>query len=164
MADYSTRGEHTSCWTDLIATIIPRDGSPIEDIDLAELSWNSVRTRGIQRKRGRKYARTKGSIEHTASMTLFISGWKALRAELITVAKAKYGTSAQVNIGDVQFDIVAKRKVIDSDEIETVKIEGCMIDDVGESFAESDDPDQVSFSLNPMQNVMIVDGEEVVLG
>jgi hypothetical protein len=39
-----------------------------------------------------------------------------------------------------------------------------MIDDLGESWSEGDEPHSITFELNPMQAVMVVDGKEVALG
>jgi hypothetical protein len=161
---FSTLGTGAISWVDLTVTIIPRNGSAIEDIDLTELSWNSTKTREVQRKKGRKYARTTGSIDHSASMSLYMSGWRALRAELIVQAEASGFGGAQVAIGNIAFDVIAKRKALESDEFEVLKLKDCMIDDLGESWSEGDEPHSVTFALNPMQAVMVVDGKEVALG
>jgi len=156
--DYSTLGTGSTSWNDLIVTVIPRGASPIEDIDVTALAWSVSRSRGVQPKRGRKFGRSRGSTEYSASMSLYVSGWKALRASMLSAA-----SDLDRKLMDVEFDVVAKRKPLDSDTVETVRIERCCFDEVGEDFSEGDDPDQVSLTLNPMSVTMIVDGEEVAV-
>ena len=163
--DFPTLNGYAVSWADLSFTIGVIDGADLPYPDPKDISWNSTRSRGVQKgKGGIKKARTHGSTDHTGSMTLYYSGWEAFRDELIKVAEAKgYTTNGQVVIGDVPFDILIKHKPLAADRIKIVKMKGCVIDDVGESLSESDDPDTVSLALNVMEIVQIVGTKEVIL-
>lgn len=163
--DYATMNGTAVSWSDINISIVPDDGATVTNIDIADLSWNSTRSRGVQMRSGRKFGRTRGSTDHTGSFTLYYSGWNALRNEMIRVAQSRgLIVGGQVHLGDVQFNVVAKWTPLGSDEIKIVELRGCVIDDLGESLSEGEDADQVPITLNPMQNVMIVNGIEVALG
>jgi len=165
MDDYATLQGDAVSWADISLSIVTADGPSVLAMDIADLSWNSTRSRGTQLRSGRKYARTRGATDHTASMTLYHSGWVALRRALVEAAQARgLITGGMVMIGDVHFDVVAKWTPLGSDDINIVEIRKCVIDDLGEFLAEGDDPDQVPITLNPMQIVMIDNGVEVALG
>jgi len=165
MAEFKTFNGTAVSWADITLSVALTGGPVVLDIDIVDLSWNSTRSRGVQMRGGRKFARTRGSTEHTASMTVYRSGWRSLVRELINLAQTLghvYG--GIVNYGDVQFNILAQWTPIGTDEIKVLEIRGCVIDDVGESLSEGDDADQVALTLNPMQIVEIIDGVEVALG
>ena len=159
MADHSTLSTQARSWADLIATIVIHDGETLDDVDINALSVGATRSRGVQMKHGRKYGRTHGSTEFSGSLTFFDSGWVAFRAAVNAVAAAK-----AVSFFDVAFDIVVKVKPVDSSLVETTKIEGCVIDEASFEWAEGDDPDSFSVTLNVMNVVQIEGGEEVDLG
>lgn len=159
MADHSTLATQARSWADLIATFVVHDGESIEDVDISSLSVSAERSRGVQRKHGRKYARTRGSTEYSASVQLYDSGWLAVRPALLAAATAK-----GVDLYDVMFDIIAKRKPVDSTVVETIKIEDCLIQKQSFDFAEGDDPDQVPMDLDVGNVVVLENGTEVNLG
>lgn len=157
--DYSTLDTQAKSWADLIASVVVHDGETVEDVDISALSFEATRSRGIQRKHGRKYARTHGTGDVTGSATFFDSGWEAVRAALNAVAVAK-----DIPIFDVTFDIIGKRKPVDSTTVETVVFENVCLDKLGADWAEGDDPDQHSVDLNVMGVYEIVNGVEVRYG
>ena len=159
MPDYSTLSTQATSWPDFIPTIVIHDGETLEDIDVSSLSWGATRSRGQQSKHGRKYAVTRGSTAYSGSMSLYDTGWRALRPALLAVAASK-----NITLQDVRFDIIGKRKPVDSNVVETVKLENCLIDEVSADYSEGDDPDQVSLTLNVGNIVQIEDGTEVNLG
>jgi hypothetical protein len=105
MVDYSTSETQAKSWADLIADVVVHDGETVTDVDIAALAWGATRSRGLQRKHGRKYARTRGTTDYSGSATFFDSGWEAVRQALQAVAVSK-----NLEIFDVTFDIIAKRK------------------------------------------------------
>lgn len=157
-------GSWSSSSGDLLVTILPDGGEPIDDVDIVSLSWNTTISRGAQKKRGVKVAHTVGSPEHAASMEVYASGWIAIRRALIAQAKERGFADDTIRVGSVKFGVLCKRKPIDATDFEILLIEGCVIDDVGESFEESEDPHMVSITLNPLRIFQIVDGEKVCLG
>lgn len=159
MADYSTLASQARSWADLLATIAIHDGETIEDVDIASLNVGATRSRGAQMKHGRKYARTRGTTEYSGSVAFYDSGWSAFMPALVRAASAK-----GVPIFDVGFDIIAKRKAVDSTSVATLIVRDCVLDEDSWDFAEGEDPDQTAVTLNVMQVVEIVDGEEVVHG
>ena len=159
MADHSTLASQARSWADLIATIVVHDGASVEDVDLSSLSVSAERTRGVQRKHGRKYARTRGSTEYTASIQFYDSGWIAVRPVMQAVALAK-----GVDLYDVAFDIIAKRKTVDSTTVETIKVEDCLFQKQSFDFSEGEDPDQVPTDLDVGNVVVLENGVEVNLG
>lgn len=157
--DYSTLASQAASWVDLIATVIPKGGTPIRDVDIASLSPSATRTRSVQMKHGRPYARTRGSRTYACGIAFFLSGWQAVRPVLKALA-AEQG----VDIFEIEFDIIAKRQPLGSAVVETLKIERCVIDEESYDFSEGDDPEQVSMTLNIMNIVEMDDGDEVNLG
>mgnify|MGYP000891203712 CR=1 FL=1 len=157
-------GNWSSSTGDLITTILPDGGEPIDDVDVVSVSWNTTISRGAQKKRGVKVAHTIGSPEHTASIEVYSSGWIAMRRALIAQSKARGFADDTIRIGNIKFGVLCKRKPIDALDFEILLIEGCVIDDLGESFEESEDPHTVPLTLNPLRIFQIVDGEKVCLG
>lgn len=157
--DYSTSDRHAKSWRDLIATIVIHGGETLEDVDLASMDFSATRSRGRQDKHGKKFARTHGTSDVVASATFYDTGWEAFRPALKSRA-AKLG----VSIFDVPFDIIGKRKSVDSDEVETIKFFDCCLNENSATWAEGDDPFQRSVALDVMKIVEIDDGEEVILG
>jgi hypothetical protein len=157
--DYSTSESQAKSWADLIATIVVHDGLTIEDVDLSALSWGATRSRGTQRKHGRKYARTRGTTDYSGSATFFDSGWEPVRRALLAVATAK-----NLEIFDVPFDIIAKRKPVDSTTVETAVLENCCLNEASADYAEGDDPDQHTVALDVMRVFETESGSEVTYG
>jgi hypothetical protein len=159
MVDYSTSETQAKSWADLIATIAVHDGGKVEDVDLAALAWGATRSRGLQRKHGRKYARTRGTTDYSGSATFYDSGWEAVRLALQAVATAK-----NIEIFDVAFDVIAKRKPVDSTVVETAILENCCLNETSADYAEGDDPDQHTVALDVMRVFEIQSGAEVTYG
>jgi len=159
MADHSTLASQARSWADLIATFVIHDGETIEDVDISSLSVGAERSRGVQRKHGRKYARTRGSTEFSGSVQFYDSGWIAVRPAMLAAAQAK-----GVDLYDVAFDIIAKRKPVDSNVVETIKVEDCLFQKQSFDFSEGDDPDQVPVDLDVGNVVVLENGVEVNLG
>jgi hypothetical protein len=159
MTDYSTLASQARSWADVIATIVIHDGETIDDVDIAALSVGSARSRGTQNKHGRPYARTRGTTTYSGSITFYDSGWDAVIPALQAQAVSK-----AIDLFDVSFDIIVKRKAVDSTDVSTHIVRDCVIDENAWDFSEGDDPDQTPITLNVMQLVQIVNGEEVVYG
>lgn len=157
--DYSTLASQARSWADLLATIVIHDGETLEDVDIASLSVGASRSRGTQLKHGKKYARTRGTTDYSGSVTFYDSGWDAFMPAMQAQASAK-----NLALFDVSFDIIVKRKAVDSTDVSTHIVRDCVIDEDSWDFSEGDDPDQTAITLNVMQLVQIVDGEEVVYG
>lgn len=159
MVDYSTSETQAKSWADLIADVVVHDGETVTDVDLSALAWGATRSRGIQRKHGRKWARTRGTTDYTGSATFFDSGWEAVRLALQAVAVTK-----NLEIFDVSFDIIAKRKPADSTTVETAVLENCCLNEASADYSEGEDPDQHSVALDIMRVFETVDGVEVTYG
>lgn len=159
MVDYSTLDSQAKSWADLIATVVVHDGATVDDVDLSALAWGATRSRGMQRKHGRKYARTRGTTDYSASATFFDSGWEAVRLALQAVA-----TTKALEIFDVSFDIIAKRKPVDSTTVETAVLENCCLNEASADYSEGDDPDQHTVAIDVMRVFEIADGVEVTYG
>jgi hypothetical protein len=128
-------------------------------VDISALAWGATRSRGLQRKHGRKYARTRGTTDYSGSATFFDSGWEAVRLALQAVAVSK-----NLEIFDVTFDIIAKRKPVDSTVVETAVLENCCLNEASADYAEGDDPDQHTVALDVMRVFETVNGAEVTYG
>jgi hypothetical protein len=159
MVDYSTSETQAKSWADLIADVVVHDGETVTDVDIAALAWGATRSRGLQRKHGRKYARTRGTTDYSGSATFFDSGWEAVRQALQAVAVSK-----NLEIFDVTFDIIAKRKPVDSTVVETAVLENCCLNEASADYAEGDDPDQHTVALDVMRVFETVSGAEVTYG
>ena len=159
MVDYSTSETQAKSWADLIADVVVHDGETVTDVDIAALAWGATRSRGLQRKHGRKYARTRGTTDYSGSATFFDSGWEAVRLALQAVAVSK-----NLEIFDVTFDIIAKRKPVDSTVVETAVLENCCLNEASADYAEGDDPDQHTVALDVMRVFETVSGAEVTYG
>jgi hypothetical protein len=159
MVDYSTSETQAKSWADLIADVVVHDGATVTDVDLAALAWGATRSRGLQRKHGRKYARTRGTTDYSGSATFFDSGWEAVRLALQAVA-----TTKNLEIFDVTFDIIAKRKPVDSTTVETAVLENCCLNEASADYAEGDDPDQHTVALDVMRVFETDSGAEVTYG
>jgi hypothetical protein len=159
MVDYSTSESQAKSWADLIADVVVHDGETVTDVDLAAMNWEATRTRGMQRKHGRKYARTRGTSDCSSSATFYDSGWEAVRTAVQAVAVTK-----NREYFDVTFDIIGKRKPVDSTDVETVVFENCCFDKAGADYSEGDDPDQHTTDLNVMRVFEVVNGVEITYG
>lgn len=69
----------------------------------------------------------------------------------------------QKRIGLVAFDIMIQHTPPGEVEIYTTKIKGCRYLGDADDMAEGSDADQIEVTLNPIEIVNIIDGEEVVL-
>lgn len=140
-------------------------GATLDDLDIQGITCADSVEIGIQRgKGGGKKARGVGQADHEASLTLYRTGHLAMSRALMAAAEgAGFISNGAIQIGLVSFDIYYKHTPPGSSEIFLVKVLGCRL--VGREFAgtEGTDLDMVTWPLNVMRIVEIIDGKEVVL-
>lgn len=152
----------TPSWADLEAAFSVYGGRILKTADFAAMSCSSTVEFGVKRGTGsgRKKARTTGQEDNEASITLYMSGYRALLRALMSKAPTKGG---QVQVGIVAFDIPINWTPPGDEGIYSIVIRGCRLAGDSFSMAEGTDAQQVEVPLSTMQIVRIIDGKEVVL-
>lgn len=159
---YPSLNDIAPSWADIAATFTVYEGSVLEMIDFAGIKWARKLEPGEQKgaSGGRVMARTSGDVSFEASATLYRSGYRKLLKALIEKAPLR---GNQRKIGVVGFDILIQHTPPGESEIYQVKIKGCRFLGDSDDMKEGNEADKIEITLNPIEIVNIVDGEEVVL-
>ena len=142
------------------------DGSVLLSMaDIAGIKWSRKVEVGEKRgaSGGRVMARTTGQGSQEASATLYRSGKRNLITKLAAVAPLR-GNQAIISL--VPFDIVIQHTppVVSADfTIYEVHIKGCRYLGDDDDMKEGTDPDKVEITLNPIEIVDVIAGQEIVL-
>ncbi len=156
-------------WSDIAVRLTPTGGLgaligalagnllEIGDIYSIDSGWE-VEV-GEQREGGRVIKRTTGSIKHTASASFYASGYKKLITGLIAGAP-RNGNQVQIALATFTLSVIWSPP--GSVEIFERRIKGCRLTGNTVSASEGTDAQRVDVTLNPLQVVDVIDGQEVV--
>jgi hypothetical protein len=159
---YPALNDYAPSWADISVTLTVSGGEALETADIAAASWSSSVEVGEMRgaSGGRPMARTSGDVSYEASITLYRSGYRKLQKALAAVAPTR---GNQKLIGHAPFDVLIQHTPIGESEIYVTKIKGCRLLGASDDMAEGNEADKIEVTLNPMEIVQIIDGEEIVL-
>jgi len=104
--------------------------------------------------------RTTGQGSQEASMTVYRSGFRKLLKSLMAKAPTR---GNQLVIGVVAFDVLIQHTPPGETEIYTTKLKGCRYLGDSDDMKEGADADKLDITLNPIEIVQIINGQEVVL-
>ncbi len=151
-------------WADIATTFTIGGGELIEMADIAGLKWSRKVDVGERRgaSGGRVMARTTGSGSQDASVTLYRSGLRRLIRGLMK-HPSSIGRGTQRRIAVVAFDIVVQHTPPGEIDIYISKLKGCRYLGDSDDMKEGSDADKIEVTLNPIEIVNIIDGQEVVL-
>ena len=149
----------TPSWADIQVTVEGSDQPLIERFDIAAINSSATVEVGEQRAGGRVIKRTTGSVSCEAAMTLYRPGYMKLLRGLIAAMPTR---GAQRLARFAHFNITYQFTPEGDTEIYERRIKGCFISGSSESAAEGTDASQIEVSLNPLEVVDVIDGEEVI--
>lgn len=149
-------------WADIQVTTIVSGGALVETTDIAAIKTADKMEVGRQEgtSGGRTMKRTQGKATYEASMTLYKSGYRNFIKALKDSAPSR---GNQKVIGVVAFDILIQHTPINEEEIYVRKLKGCRYAGGSHDMKEGTDADQVEVTLDVLEIVDIIDGEEVIL-
>jgi hypothetical protein len=159
---YPALNDIAPSWADIAVTTTVYDGALLDMQDIAGINWSRTVEVGELRgaSGGRVMARTSGSMSCEATITLYRSGYRRLLKALKEVAPER-GNQKLVSL--VGFDIMIQHSPQGEVEIYQTKIKGCRLLGNSSDNAEGTDADKVEVTLNPLEIVEIIDGEEIAL-
>ncbi len=159
---YPSVNDIAPSWADIGVTFTVGGGDALDMMDIAGIKWSRKVETGDQRgaSGGRVMARTTGQGSQEASATLYRSGLRKLLKSI--VAKAPTRGNQKV-ISGVAFDILIQHTPPGETEIYTTKIKGCRYLGDSDDMKEGNEADKLEVTLNPIEIVQIIDGQEVVL-
>ncbi|MCL2724854.1 MAG: hypothetical protein FWD69_10505 [Polyangiaceae bacterium] len=149
-------------WADISATFTITGGDLLDTVDFASIKWSRKVDVGVRRgpNGGRIMARTTGEGSQDASSILYRSGLRRLIKSLMAVAPTR-GNQRRISL--VSFDILIQHTPPGEIEIYTTKLKGCRYLGDADDMKEGPDADKIEVTLNPIEIVNIIDGQEVVL-
>jgi hypothetical protein len=153
-------------YADIKCSITPQGAPLIEMVDIKNISSGSTLEVGEQvgATGGRVKARTTGKSKHEASMTLYFTGFNKLIDGLAQAALAAGHTRGnQVVIGVVQFGITLIWTPPGSSDIFERRLKGCRYMGDKLDASEGTDAQGVDVALNPLENVYMRNGKEIVI-
>jgi hypothetical protein len=159
---YPSINDVAPSWADIQTTFSVSGGDLLEMIDYSGIKWSRKVEVGEQRgaSGGRVMARTTGQGSNEASATFYRSGLRKLLKALVKNAQTR---GNQKIISGVGFDILIQHTPQGEDEIYTTKLKGCRYLGDSDDMKEGNEADKIEVTLNPIEIVQIIDGEEVVL-
>lgn len=159
---YPSLNDIEPSWADIATTFTVFEGDLLDMADIAALKWSRKVEVGERRgaSGGRVMARTTGQGSQEASATLYRSGLRRLVKSLMSKAPLR---GNQRLIGLVAFDILVQHTPPGEVEIYVTKIKGCRYLGDSDDMKEGNEADKVEVTLNPIEIVHIINGEEVVL-
>lgn len=161
---YASLIDFASSYASAKVAITPYGGTALDDTDVAAISHSGSVEVGVQKSGGRVKARTEGEVTYEASITLYRSGLKKLIAAMVEAAPEYAKRGNQIRISLVGFDIDIHHSPPGNPAMSHVRIKGCRLLGYSDDMAEGPDADQIELTLNPIENVNVLDdGREVVL-
>jgi hypothetical protein len=159
---YPSLNDFDPSYADIAVTFTVFGGDLIDMADISGIKWSRKVEVGERRgaSGGRVMARTTGSGSQEASATLYRSGLRKLIKGLVSKAPSR-GNQKLISL--VAFDIMIQHTPPGEVEIYQTKIKGCRYLGDADDMKEGPDADQVEVTLNPIEIVNIINGEEVVL-
>lgn len=159
---YPSLNDVAPSWADISATFTVTGGEALEMADFAGISFSRSVEVGTLKgaSGGRPMARTTGEVSYEASATLYRAALRKLHRALMAQAPTR---GNQKLISHVSFDILIQHSPPGESDIYVTKIKGCRYLGESDDMAEGVDADQIEITLNPIEIVHIIDGEEVAL-
>jgi len=160
--DFPSLNDMAPSWADVAVTISVHDGTVVETADIQGVKWSRKVEVGEVRgtSGGRLMKRTRGSASCEASATFYKEGYRKLIKALIAKAPSR---GNQRPISTVGFDVTIQYTPIGEAEIYETRIKGCRLLGDSEDGKEGQDANMVEVTLNPIEIVEMIDGEEIVL-
>lgn len=160
--DYPTLNGMAPSWADIATTIDVVGGGTLRDIDYAGFSFESAVEVGEQRgaSGGRVMRRTVGAKTDTASATYYRSGLRRLVEALIPLAPTR-GNQRLVSLAP--FSVLIQHSWAGDPDIYEVRLKGCRLLKIAESFAEGNEAEKVELDIHPIEIAWLINGVEVVL-
>jgi hypothetical protein len=163
---FPSLGSIEPSWADIAVTATVIGGDLLTMADIKAIKWSRKVEVGLKRgaSGGRVMARTMGEGSQEASMELYRGGLRTLIKSLMKGAQAaNLVRGNQLIIGAVAFDIMIQFTPVGETEIYQVKIKGCRYLGDSDDSKEGADPSTIEVTLNPIEIVQIINGQEVVL-
>lgn len=159
---YPSLNDIEPSWADVATTFTVFGGDVLEMADIAGLKWSRKVEVGERRgaSGGRVMARTTGQGSQEASASLYRSGLRRLIKSLMSKAPTR-GNQRIISL--VAFDILVQHTPPGEVEIYTTKIKGCRYLGDADDMKEGNEADKIEVTLNPIEVVQIINGQEVVL-
>ena len=147
-------------WADIKVTATPTGAPLLEMKDISAVNSSRTVEVGAKKAGGRVVKRTTGEASQDASMTVYREGFQKMLRGLKSVAPLRGNTRI---ISVVHFDVSIQHTPPGSVEIYERRLKGCRLLGDALNSAEGTDADTVEITLNPIEIVDIIDGEEVAL-
>lgn len=159
---YPSLNDIEPSWADIAATFTVYGGDILDMADFAGVKWSRKVEVGERRgaSGGRVMARTTGSVTYEASATMYRSGNRRLVKALMSKAPTR-GNQRLISL--VGFDILIQHTPPGETEIYVTKIKGCRFLGDSDDMKEGNDADKIELTLNPIEIVQIINGQEVVM-
>ena len=158
--DYPVLDGIAPSWADAKVTATATGVSLIEVKDIKSINTGSTVEVGDQKAGGRVIKRTVGEASNEASMVLYREGYQKLLRGLKALAPLRGNTRV---ISLVHFGVSFQFTPPGSAEIYETRIKGCRITGRALNGSEGTDAAEVEVTLNPIEVVDVIDGEEVAL-
>lgn len=159
---YPSLNDIAPSWADVGVTFTVSGGDALDMADINAIKWSRTVEVGEMRgaSGGRVMARTTGQGSQEASATLYRAGFRKLLKSLVAQAPTR-GNQKLISL--VSFDILIQHTPPGETEIYVTKIKGCRYLGDSDDMQEGNEADKVEITLNPIEIVQIIDGQEVVL-
>ncbi len=156
----------TPSWADIAITFTIGGGLLLPMEAIAALKWSRKVEVGERRgaSGGRVMARTTGQGSQEASGTLYRPGVRQLLKGLSAAASTQgLIRGNQVIVSLVSFDITVQHTPPGEVEIYQTVIKGCRYLGDADDMKEGNEADKLEVTLNPIEIVTLLNGQEVVL-
>lgn len=149
-------------WADVTVVANISSGPLVDLADISAIKWDRKVSVGYKKglSGGRKMGRTVGEVEYTASMTIYKGAQQSFKEKLMLLAPVR-GTQRLISL--VTFDLLILQTPPGSINIHTTKIKGCRVTGDAFDMKEGSEAETVEFTLDPMEIVDIILGQEVAL-
>lgn len=161
---YASLIDFASSWASAKVAITPYSGTVLDDADVVSFSHSGTVEVGVQKSGGKVKARTEGEVSYESSIVVYRSGLKKLIAALVEAAPEYAKRGNQVKISLIGFDVDVHHSPPGNPAMSHVRSKGCRLLGYSDDMAEGPDADQIELTLNPIENVNVLeDGTEVLL-
>jgi hypothetical protein len=162
---YPSLNDIEPSWSDIQIAITPVDGTALDAADISGIKCSGKVEVGTRKgtSGGRIMARTTGEVSYEASATFYRSGLRKLVDALIAAAPDYALRGNQVRISLIAFDVDIQHTPPGEERIYHWRLKGCRLLGYSSDMKEGNEADSLELTLNPIENVEIVDGKEVVL-
>lgn len=164
--NFPTLNEIDPSYADIGVTFSVTGGDLIDMADIAGIKWDRKVEVGKRKgaSGGRVMARTTGEVSYSASMSLYRAGLDKLKIGLIAKAPTR-GNQKLISLVTFDIMIIHSPPLVEGAEekLYKTKIKGCRYLGDADDMKEGPDADQIEVTLDPIEIVNIINGEEVAL-